>query len=172
MGCITSRTTKANFNQIGWYETGRLITAVFNRYGEIVTGAIKGVCVDGEELLTRTSQWSFSYKGETGEAVKMKTNHKIIEYIETEGVSKKHGSLKAAIFKSGSGHKSNTVFFFFGCSQSVPWTCVNNCILKLRGSEMKKVKIKNLKESDFFARKEGAKTVFVRGKYDRAQKKI
>ena len=36
---------------------------------------------------------------------------------------------------------------------------------------MKKVKIKNLKESDFFARKEGAKTVFVRGKYDRAQKK-
>jgi hypothetical protein len=53
---------KGVFDKEEYKKRGSLITGILNRYGEPAAGAIKGLIVDGVELVTRFLTWTFSYK--------------------------------------------------------------------------------------------------------------
>lgn len=52
------------FNQTDYVPRGTLIDGILNRYGEPAAGAVKGLLVDGVEIITRFFKWTFSYKRE------------------------------------------------------------------------------------------------------------
>jgi len=124
-------------------ETGRLVTGFVNRYGEQVLGAIKGLLVNGVELVTRLNSWVFSYKTEAGEKVVFSSSHKLVEQIET-GAKAFKPDAKVRAFNSWlwdfcnpirgtvdnptmSGYPRRSRFSFsLSTRQRAPWTCVNN----------------------------------------------
>lgn len=53
---------KGVFDKEEYKQRGSLIDGLLNRYGEPAAGAVKGLIVDGIELVTRFLTWTFSYK--------------------------------------------------------------------------------------------------------------
>jgi hypothetical protein len=74
---------KGFFGSETYKETGKQSRGIFNKYGEPAAGAIKGLLVDGLEVITRIWQWTFSYKEPP--KPKVRANHKRM-YIDTGAV--------------------------------------------------------------------------------------
>jgi hypothetical protein len=53
---------KGRFNTRAFKQIGHRTGEILNKYGEAAAGAIKGLLVDGLEVITRLHQWTFSYK--------------------------------------------------------------------------------------------------------------
>lgn len=79
---------------------GDLVTGIFNRFGELVTGSIKGVLVDGVEVITRLNKWAFSYKSETGEKVKIGTRKFVLPVFKDVAIKSLKDSKEVKAFKN------------------------------------------------------------------------
>lgn len=72
---------KGRFEKRAFKEVGELVDGIYNRYGEPAAGAIKGLIIDGCEIVTRFFKWTFSYKRMP--LPKTFSNHKPQKHIET-----------------------------------------------------------------------------------------
>lgn len=86
---------KGRFKDREWMQSGELIDGLYNRYGEPAAGAIKGLLIDGVEVITKLLKWTFSFKGQKQK--RTFSNNKLTQYVET-GVNHRQKSTRTAEF--------------------------------------------------------------------------
>lgn len=105
---------KGRFEKRAFKKSGELIDGLYNRYGEPAAGAIKGLLIDGCELITRFFKWTFTYKQQP--LPRTVSRHTPAQRVETGVNIRQKSSRLAGVLRAAFGGG----FFYSGPAQPVP----------------------------------------------------
>lgn len=105
---------KGRFDKRAFKKAGQLVDGIYNRYGEPAAGAIKGLLIDGLEVITKFFTWTFTYKRQP--LPRTFSNHKPAQHVETGVKHRQKSTRRAQFFRAAFGGG----FFYPGRAAPAP----------------------------------------------------